>query len=384
MMIIKKIINFLKRPEVKLIIVLFLITRIVLSFIGFSSRIILEPYDVNNHHFEYSDNTLLSIWGVWDTGYYLDIVKNGYNIKLGVDEMTMGQGNYAFFPLYPLSVKLVDFLFNSPYFSGLLVSNICLILAAFVLYKLVSIDYKEKVAKRSVIFLFLFPTSFILSGFFSESLFLLLLLLVFYYTRKREWCLSSVFGFLLTLTRPLGILVFIPVVYEYLKDKEFRYKNIDYKALYLFLFPLALILFLSYVNYLTGDYLNYYIIQSSGWGHILSNPILVLFSSLISKDIFQFVNVLIILFFLGVFLFRIHKIRISYTLIAVLLFIFPLLTGPVAINSILRYLLPIFPIYIILSLLSKNRITSDLLIIILALLQGFLMVFWTNGLHLIV
>ncbi len=92
-MVIKKIINFLKRPEVKLIIILFLITRIVLSFIGISSRIILDSYNVNIHNFEYSDNILLSIWGVWDTGYYLDIVENGYSTELGDSEMTINQGN---------------------------------------------------------------------------------------------------------------------------------------------------------------------------------------------------------------------------------------------------------------------------------------------------
>lgn len=378
------IINFFKKPEVKYILVLFFVTRIMLSIIGFSSRMMLESFNVNVSNFKYSSNPVLAVWGVWDTGWYLNIAEHGYSAKLGKTPMTEGQTNYGFFPLYPLLIKIVGYIVGNLYLAGLLVSNICLPLAAFILYKLVKIDYGHELALSSIKYLFLFPTAFIFSGVFSESLFLLLLLLTFYFSRQKKWLAVGLSGFFLALSRPLGILIILPVAFEYFKSKEFKIKNIDYKILYLLFWFLGLGLFLLYSHYLTGSFMSYFKTQSFGWGHVVSNPLLVIGQGLLSKDIFRLLSTFIFIILGLALVIEVKKIRLSYLLAAALLFIFPLTTGLVALNSMLRYILPIFPFFIALALLSKNKTSEELLIISLALLQGFLMVFWTNGLHLIV
>lgn len=379
-----KILNFFKKTEVKYILILFVVTRVALSLIGVSSRMMLESFNVNANNFKYSANPVLAVWGVWDSGYYLDIAKNGYSVKLGKDLMIFNQANYAFFPLYPLLIKAFSYLFGSFYLAGLFVSNLCLLLSAFVLYKLVKIDYSEELAKNSVKYLFLFPTAFIFSGLFSESLFLLLLLSTFYYARKNNWLAANFAAFFLVLTRPLGILIILPLAYEYFKSRDFKFKKIDYQVLYLSFGFIALTAFLLYLNNLTGNVLNYFKTQSLGWGHVTSNPLQIIFQGIFTKDIFRFLGTLIPLIFLSILVLKFKKIRVSYLITAALLFIFPLTTGLVAVNSMLRYILVIFPFFIALALVSKNRTAEEILIISLALLQGFFMVFWTNGLHLIV
>jgi hypothetical protein len=76
--------------KIKYIFSLFLVTRIIFLIIGISSRLILEPLFLNINGLEYgiftkeygiySDRLWLDIWGVWDTGWYLDIAANGYSL----------------------------------------------------------------------------------------------------------------------------------------------------------------------------------------------------------------------------------------------------------------------------------------------------------------
>jgi len=379
-----KILNFFKRPEVKYILILFLVTRIILSIIGFSSRMMLESFKVNVHNFDYHPSKVLSIWGVWDSGYYLGIAEHGYSATLGQLAMTSNQANYAFFPLYPLTIKVLNILVNNYYLAGLIISNLCLLAAAWWLYKLIKLDYSKDVAKNSVKYLFLFPVAFILSGVFSESLFLLLLILAFYFARKEKWLAVGLSGLLLTLTRPLGILVLLPIAWEYFVSLQYKIKKINYQVLYLLFWPAGLIIFLFYIKYLSGNFLNYFKTQSFGWGHIFSNPLTVIAHGLTNQDIFQFLPLIISLALMLILILKLKILRPAYILLAALLFIFPLTTGDTSLNSLLRYTLPIFPIFIALATLFDNKKWEELLIIGLALLQGFLMVFWTIGLHLIV
>ena len=119
------VINFLKRPEVRHIIILFIVTRIVLSIIGVSSRMMLSSFNIDPPR--YSANPVLAIWGVWDTGYYLGIADHGYVVQASKDVMSVDQANYAFFPLYPVLIKLFSFIVGNLFWAGLIVSNFCLL-----------------------------------------------------------------------------------------------------------------------------------------------------------------------------------------------------------------------------------------------------------------
>lgn len=133
--------------ELKYVLFLFITTRIVLTAIGVISRIILEPFHGKEYVWTYSSHIFLDIWGVWDTGWYLSIVQNGYVADRSFNPDTLGQANYAFFPLYPLLIKGLSFILHYHFISGIVLSNIFLILSGYLLYKLAKQDYDEDIAK---------------------------------------------------------------------------------------------------------------------------------------------------------------------------------------------------------------------------------------------
>jgi len=375
--------DFLQRPEVKYILVLFLLTRLVLAVIGVSARMVLASAP-GAENFQYSSNKVLAIWGVWDTGWYLNIAQRGYSVELGHGPMTQNQANYAFFPLYPAAIAVVNLATRNAYVAGLMVSNICLLLAAFVLYRLIRLDYGEEAARRAVKFLFLFPTAFILSGVFSESIFLLLLLLVFYFARCARWSLVGLCGFFLALSRPPGVLMVLPVACEYFRNLGWKWRQTDARLFYLLAFPLGAALFFWYVHVLTGNVLSYFTAQTIGWGHVFSDPVAVLVKGLLSKDIFQWLNSVLLVALIGALVIKARAIRSSYVLAAIVLVVFPLISGGTSLNSMMRYALPVFPFFLAFALLSDKPKWDEGLTLSLALLQGSLMVFWTTGFPLIV
>ena len=97
------LVNLVKKipVEIRYIIFLFLGSRLVLTLIGVFSRLYLQQRldfsKVQHQAPTYlSTNNWLNIWGVWDTGWYLNIAQNWYNNILNGH----GGANYGFFPLY--------------------------------------------------------------------------------------------------------------------------------------------------------------------------------------------------------------------------------------------------------------------------------------------
>src|SRR6266581_2535810 len=63
-------------------------------------------------------NVFLDVWARWDSAFYLDIASRGYTYP------EAGHlSNLAFFPLYPLLMKLVSGLTGNPLLAGVLVSH---------------------------------------------------------------------------------------------------------------------------------------------------------------------------------------------------------------------------------------------------------------------
>lgn len=352
--------------EIKYILLMFFSTRIVLTVIGVLSRMMLTP---NYHAFSYSKNILLDVWGVWDTAWYVSIAEDWYSIP----EM------FGFFPLYPLLMRFFGFFVGDYYLAGLLVSNVSLLVACILLYKLVRLDGDRDTAFRSVKYLFLFPTAFVFSGVFTESLFLALLLACFYYARKGRWLLVGIFGFFLSLTKAFGMFMILPLAYEYLRAKNFRLKNCRLDSVPLLLIPCGLLVFSAYNYYLTGDYLAFIHIKEGRWFHKLSNPLTGLYNNLANENFSCSFNVILDIIAILLLSLFYRKIGFPYWLTGMIPLIGTLMTGPPCLNAISRYLLIIFPLYILFAKLSEKQDVDQLVTIFLALFQGFFMVFWTNA-----
>jgi len=69
------------KPEIKLTLSCFFITRTLLTLIGVTSRIILESHRGRGRS-DVLKKVWLDIWGVWDTGWYLNIAQNWYTTDI--------------------------------------------------------------------------------------------------------------------------------------------------------------------------------------------------------------------------------------------------------------------------------------------------------------
>ncbi len=357
--------GILKRMPLSFIytLVLFLASRLMLTIVGVISENVIGHLNIT----EFWD--YFSIWDVWDSQQYINIARDWYPHVAGF--------TYAYFPLYPLLMKLLTLAINNYYFSGLVISNVCLFIACFYIYRLVRLESDEHTARRAIKYLILFPTAFILSAVMTESLFLALTIACFYYARKHAWLASGILGMLAALTRPYGVVIFIPMAYEYLSSANFNMKNIRADVMALLLIPLGVCLNMAHDLYLTGDPFAFVHAQSS-WGALSPvNPIRELLTRLTysGMDIrFNALMALAAILLLTVFYKQIGFSQLVYGLLLILI---PL-SSPASAWSMSRYILAVFPLFIIGAKMTKNPHIDEALTICLAMFQGLLMVTWVT------
>jgi len=357
------------------ILTLFVVTRIVLVLIGSITLRYLSSEPYQNWRFEIvKESPLKANWTVWDSRWYLKIAEEGYSDVSAF--LSDKESSFGFFPLYPSIIKLFQTIFRDYIVAGIIVSNIFLLISAFLLYLLIKSKYNEDLAYRGVLYMFLFPAGYIFSAVYPMSLVLCLWLACILVLHKKHLFLSGIFGFLACLAHPFGVLVLIPAFLIYIKDLGYSWKSVKLNGVFLFLIPLGL-LFWGMVNYyMTGDFFAYSTAQQNIWGHSLAIPFVTLYKNLwYGAD--YLINSLITLAALIFVIISYKKIPFSYWLFAIFAILFCPLTGTVV--GSLRYFSMVFPIFILLALWSKNERVNQSIIITMAMLQGFLFVYWTLG-----
>ncbi|MBC8264498.1 MAG: glycosyltransferase family 39 protein, partial [Anaerolineales bacterium] len=202
-------------------VVIFVTMRISLSLIAALALFQFPMYHVTYYHGVQPvppgiANALLGVWQRFDSIWYTKIAMQGY---------AQGDGTTVFFPLYPILTRLVGkVLFGNYLLGGIIVSNAAYFLALIALYKLTRLEFDSQVAVRTVVYLSVFPTAFFLLGVYTEAPFLLFAISAFYYARKGNWLAAGVMGLLAALTKQLGLLLLLPLLYEYLDNVRFQAK----------------------------------------------------------------------------------------------------------------------------------------------------------------
>jgi hypothetical protein len=139
----------------------------------------------------------VDVWARWDSNWYLRIAESGYDWPSSTP---------AFFPLYPLLVAGLGRAFGGLYLlAGLVVSLAAGAIACVLLYRLVAARLTADDARRTVLYLVLFPTSLFLGAVYGESLFLALAVGVFVLAERGRLGLASVVTGLALLTRSQGV-----------------------------------------------------------------------------------------------------------------------------------------------------------------------------------
>ncbi|HTX90516.1 MAG TPA: mannosyltransferase family protein [Anaerolineales bacterium] len=160
----------------------------------------------------------LEPWQRWDTPQYQAIAARGY-----------GAFDTALFtpPLYPLLMGATAGLFGKDSLaSGLFISGLASLACLLAIHRAAGYELgDEAAAYRAALFLVIFPTAFFLSAAYSESLFLLGAILSLYSARRQRWLAAGLWGALAALTRITGPLLVVPLAFtawQACRSREWR------------------------------------------------------------------------------------------------------------------------------------------------------------------
>lgn len=211
---------------------------------------------------------------LWDAGWYQSIVTGGYPLPLPLgDDGAPRQSEWAFFPAYPMVVRLGMEISQQPFtVVAPAVSFLCGIGAAVVLYYLFRSRASHVTALSAVILYATYPASPVLQYSYTESLAMLMLSAAMLALTRRSYWVALIPVAVLSLTRPIG-LPFALVVLAHLVWRWYR-RHRDHISLgnYVSLITLGLLsaggalAFPLAVGYVTGQWDNYYRVQEAWHG----------------------------------------------------------------------------------------------------------------------
>ncbi len=150
---------------------------------------------------------LFGVWQRWDTIYYQIIAEQGYAV----------QKVSAFFPLYPLTARALMRLTGMGTLEALyVVSSLGYLAVLILLYALLAETFDTSIARRGVLALAVFPSSFFFLALYPQSMVLALVLASVFLARKRRWLGSAVTALLAGLTHstalPLAVILLVEAV----------------------------------------------------------------------------------------------------------------------------------------------------------------------------
>ncbi|MBP1636342.1 MAG: putative integral rane protein [Acidobacteria bacterium] len=145
----------------------------------------------------------------YDTGWYLHIVQYGYRPSAAA----FRQQNIAFFPLFPVLIRLVGELIGQRWLlAGFLVSMAAFAGALAYLYRLgTHVCRRPGASALAVALLSAYPFAVFYSAVYTESLFLLCSAGAFYHALRRQPLAAAGWALAAGLTRPNGVLLAIPL-----------------------------------------------------------------------------------------------------------------------------------------------------------------------------
>jgi len=314
-------------------------------------------------------DTLWQAWHRWDSLHYSYLATHGYT----------DWWRTVFFPLFPLLERGLALVTHDPFIAGLIIANVAGLAMLVVLYRLVEADFDAERAYRTVLYLSLFPTAFFFAAAYTESISLFFCLLSFYYMRQGRWWLAGLLGFFATLTRSTGLLLLLPFCFEYLQQRQFKMKRIRFDILGGSLILAALGLFMAYCYrrfhsffpFVRAEHFMWSRDPQSPWflikniiaGIAQSNGFLSFHALRNIIDAGQILLILVLLILSIIGPWRFPRTLWVYTLYAVVLFVVLQLNpvkvnpirGPFPLQSFPRYMLEIFPAFIVVAGLGKYR-----------------------------
>jgi hypothetical protein len=376
----------MKRPPYRDIVRLFIASRFLLVMVTYFGYILLTAPKYSSAPVDLTG--LFSSWNHWDAANYTRIAQYGYQTVYDT----------AFFPLFPLLIAILAYPFGSWGYiaAGMLISNLAFLGALFVLYQLAADVAGEHAARRTLLYLAIFPTAFYFFAAYNESLFILLAAGSLLAMRRQQWLVAGLLGCLASLTRSAGPILALPYLYElWLVRDSWRgdIKKLLFNLGPIVLIPLGTAIYAFYCWKITGNPLAFAAVQSH-WSRQLSWPwqgfVQSIYELFFHQPFGSFYEAHIILdfgatiAFIALLIIGRSWIRTSYSIWAAVLFFYVLLAPSTgqrdAFISNQRFVLELFPAFIILAILGLKypRLHHALMMLFPALLATLSILFVMN------
>ena len=302
-----------------------------------------------------------------DALWYADIARNGYE-RLPFEATR--EHNWAFFPLFPLILRLAARITGEYGLTGSILSNVFFLAALVQLHQLfLEFRYPPDETQRAVFYLAVFPTSYFFSLPFTESLFLFLSVSCFLSAKKGAWWLAGLLGGLAASTRITGLCLFPALVVLYWQ----QYRTVKINALALLIIPAGIVPYMIFLHLVTGNALAFLDVQAA-WGHAFGfflKPMWEYVKTPLDINFrwdFRFLNFFAgVLGFVGAWvLFRRKQWALAiYTLLCVVI---PL--SAMRLQSLSRYTMIAFPLFIVLAGFGRSQRVDDTIRTVFAFTLG--------------
>jgi len=315
-------------------------------------------------------------WYRWDTPWYMIIAVFGYD---SIDH------SVGFQPLYPLLIRLVHNITGISYLvSALLITRVsCLV--ALILFYLTTKDQfnSEVIARKATILMLVFPVGFFLFAGYTEALYLALALASLNFFSRKKWFWAGFTGGLSSLARIQGVVLSFPLFWMFLSSVyQIRWqdlKNVSHFFLMikeqtresfrslLNLSPLiaALMPALSVICYsicLKFSGMSSIFSAHSYWHRGFVYPWegmyrLIHHIMTLSPGFFESFELFLLITFIVVIVIGLKMVPFTYSLYNLMMLIVFIMVGKEGnyLSGFSRYLLIIFPIFMVLGKIIKNR-----------------------------
>jgi len=150
--------------------------------------------------------TLTSHFATWDSAHYLVLSKGGY---------TAGSSSCAFYPLWPMLLRGVNLATGGsrPVLTAMVLANGLSLIGLWLLGRLMERHCGPGISRDALILLLAFPGALFFSFPYTESLYLVLLMAFFWGLELKRWGWVAAAGFLLPLTRAVGVFIVLPLAW---------------------------------------------------------------------------------------------------------------------------------------------------------------------------
>ncbi len=213
---------------------------------------------------KYLSDPFLNAHVSWDSEYYLAIASGGYEDpaiqRIDVGGKLHSDGgfwslftptsnkdpqagislSYAFFPFYPLVMRLVAWPLTllglsevaTVTLAGVIVSLLGTLAGMLALYELAREELDPASGVRAAFYLLIFPSGFFLAQVYTEGLFIGLAFssLVLLRRRRRGW--AALLAVLATFTRAVGVVLMLPLLSAWLRERQRRGMKLTWRQIF--------------------------------------------------------------------------------------------------------------------------------------------------------